>query len=426
MATYKVLQDNEAEDKLVGPLSLRQVINAGIAGVSFYLTFLSVTKGVGFLAVLFMPVGVFTGFFAIPWGRDQPTEIWALAKIRFMIKPRSRIWNQSGVKEMVTVTAPKHIERELTDGLSQTEVRSRLRALADTIDSRGWAIKNVNVNLVNSSVPGGVVSDRLVGAASLPQEVSNIDVQASDDILDESANTVAHNFDTMIQASSKSHREQLMAQMKAPTPPPVPVQQPMQQMPSPGQPQLPQAQGTPNDYWFMQQPATVPGQAAFVDAPVVTPGSSTLPAAVPQAAMPTAEEQAMVEKFKAENESFGRAANGHIKTLYPLSEQPVPQPMQQQPMSQTGQSPLQPQYAQQYTMQQTQQPDTAYQQAYPQQTATQAAPAPVPAPKPTVTPVDQAAIMNLANNDDLDVATIARQAHKQVESSPNEVVISLR
>jgi len=34
--------------------------------------------------------------------------------------------------------------------------------------------------------------------------------------------------------------------------------------------------------------------------------------------------------------------------------------------------------------------------------------------------------MNLANNDDLDVATIARQAHKEVEqNNDSEVIISL-
>jgi hypothetical protein len=42
-----------------------------------------------------------------------------------------------------------------------------------------------------------------------------------------------------------------------------------------------------------------------------------------------------------------------------------------------------------------------------------------------VTALDPAAIMNLANNDDLDVATIAREARREVESNDGEVVISL-
>lgn len=388
MASYKVLQDIEAEDKLVGPLSLRQFIYAGISALSFYLCFLAVTKHLAFFTVLFLPVGIFTGFFAFPWGRDQPTEVWALAKIRFLLKPRIRIWNQSGVKELVTITVPKRIERELTNGLSQTEVHSRLRALADTIDSRGWAVKNVNVNLMNAQVAEVGASDRLVGIGSFPMEVSNVDVLASDDILDEAANPVAHHFDDMINASTQAHRQQLMAQMQAPTPPPQPVQEP-----TPPATPLPQTPPTPspaptNDYWFMNQPNPAAGQAAFVNAAVVTPGTSALPPTIPQAAMPTPEEQAMVEKFKAENASFEKAANGHIKTILPLADQ------------------------------QAQAAAVAAEQA--------AAQAAAKAAKPAVTPVSQAAIMNLAHNDDLDVATLARQAHKAAEGNADEVVISLR
>jgi len=198
MATYKVLQDIEAEDKLVGPLTLRQFIYACIAASSLYLGFLCYTKGAGFMLAIFVPIAVVTSFFAFPWSKDQPTEIWALAKIRFMLKPRRRIWDQSGAKEMVTVTAPKHIERILTNGLNQDEVRSRLTALANTIDSRGWAVKNVNVSMANVAYDSPMSSDRLVAPNNIPQEVSNLDIRASDDMLDASANPIAQHFDSMM------------------------------------------------------------------------------------------------------------------------------------------------------------------------------------------------------------------------------------
>ena len=169
--------------------------------------------------MLFLPPAIFFGFFAFPFGKDQPTEVWALAKIRFLFKPRIRIWNQSGVKELVTITVPKKVERILTNGLSQNEVESRLKALANTIDSRGWAIKNVNVNMY-SQQSGGMVStsDRLLGMSALPQEVPSVDIQASDDILDERSNPIAQQFDSLISASSQSRRQQLMAQMNDPVP----------------------------------------------------------------------------------------------------------------------------------------------------------------------------------------------------------------
>lgn len=366
MSTYKVIQDIEAEDKLVGPLTLRQFIYAGICCLCLYLSFLSFTKGVGFMAAIFVPIAGFTGFFAFPFGRDQPTEVWALAKVRFMLKPRKRIWDQDGVKELVTVTAPKHIEQSRTNGLSEWEVQSRLHALADTIDSRGWAIKNANINLYSGGSTGLAASDRLVAPVAMPQEVSNIDIKASDDILDEANNPIARNLETMLDANETNRRQALIAQLQAPEAavpaPPIPIA-----------PQIP-----PQDYYFMHQPAAVPGQAVFQNAAVVPPGADQVPYG-PQAAVPTAEEQALVEKFKQENASQ-QIAYGHLKTLLPLSEQaaqPAPAP--------------------------------------------KAAPITEEPPKPDVTPEEQAAKINLANRDDLDVATIQRMA----DQAADEVVISL-
>jgi hypothetical protein len=385
MATYKVIQDIEAEDKLVGPLTLRQFIYAGIAALSGYLGFLSISKHAAFMLAIFLPIMGMTGFFAFPWGKDQPTEIWALAKLRFYVKPRKRIWDQSGTKELVTVNAPKVIERQFTNGLDQDEVRSRLSALASTIDSRGWAIKNVNVNLNTMPTPTNLYSsDRLVAAPAFPQEVSNIDIRASDDMLDASANPIAQQFNTMINAAETAHRQQIMAQLQTPIPvaapsstptatPMVPSYTPAPQQATPTQP--------PQDYWFLQQPQTVPGQAQFVDAPVVTPGAP-VPALAPHAANPTPEEEAMVQHFKEENSSQ-TVAYGHLKTVK------TPQQL-------------------------------AAEAAQAQAAAKAAA-----AAKPSVTPEDRAAIINLANNDDLDVATIARQAKREVEND-GEVVISLR
>ena len=41
MATYKVIQDIEAEDKLVGPLTLKQFIYAGISALCLYICFIA-------------------------------------------------------------------------------------------------------------------------------------------------------------------------------------------------------------------------------------------------------------------------------------------------------------------------------------------------------------------------------------------------
>jgi hypothetical protein len=129
VATYKVIQDIEAEDKILGPLTLRQFIFALVGSFFTYLSFLVLTKGLPVLLIIFLPPALFCWLFAFPFGRDQPTEIWFLAKLRFWFLPRKRLWDQTGVIELVTITVPKKIERILTDGLSQSEVKAACKPL---------------------------------------------------------------------------------------------------------------------------------------------------------------------------------------------------------------------------------------------------------------------------------------------------------
>jgi hypothetical protein len=371
MSTYKVIQDIEAEDKLLGPLTLRQFIYALVSVFFLYLCFIVITKHAPFLLAVFFPPAAFTGFFAFPFVKDQPTEVWALAKLRFLFKPRKRIWDQSGVKELVTVTVPKKIERVLTDGLSQNEVTSRLGALASTLDSRGWAIKNVNVNLYAQPAFAGMMgasSDRLIDMSSIPQPVPTYDVQASDDILDERNNVVAQQFDQMINASAQAHRQQMIDQMNS-TLNPATAQAPAVAQAS-----------QPADYWFMNQPQAAASQPMFSD--------SALQASIPVAQPETEEDEALVARIKATRQA--QQATSHLRTLQPIDDQaPVL-------------------------------PTTAASDYSNTNNAEQAL-----APSPDGS---QAAILSLANNNDLSVATIARQANKATDggTSDGEVVVSLR
>ncbi|HVC36350.1 MAG TPA: PrgI family protein [Candidatus Dormibacteraeota bacterium] len=370
MSTYKLIQDIEAEDKILGPLTLRQFIYSLVSLLFFYLSFVVLTKHAAFLLVIFLPPAIFTGFFAFPFGKDQPTEVWALAKIRFLFKPHRRIWDQSGIKDLVTITVPKKVENVRTDGLSQNEVKSRLLALADTIDSRGWAVKNVNVNLYSQPTQmNDQASDRLIDLSSMPQEVPNFDVQASDDILDEHSNPVAFAFDQMIHASEQSHRQQLMQELNV-----VRTEE--------AKKTASQEQTSPADYWFLNQPVEPPSQAKdsaiFTSSQVVSPGVQTT---VSQAAEPTPTEEALLKKLAQQNQQTQTVSYGHMRTIQPLAA------------NQTNDQNI---------------------------TSTQGQVAGSSTPDP--------AILNLANNNDLNVATLAREAHKtqHPDEPPNEVVISLR
>ena len=212
MATYKVIQDIEADDKLIWMFSFRQFVYAFIAVIFLFFSYMFYAKHVAFLDILSLPVVLFTGVLAFPFGKDQPTEVWVLAKVRFFIKPRRRIWAQGGERKLVTITAPKKIEVNLTDNLSQTEVKSKLQALANTIDTRGWAIKNINTNINNSM--NSIDEDRLISPVVISTDPSEQYVSSSEDIMDERSNPLAQKIQTMINVSETEHKKEIIEKLQ--------------------------------------------------------------------------------------------------------------------------------------------------------------------------------------------------------------------
>ncbi len=297
VATYKVIQDIEAEDKLLGPLTLRQFIYAAIVFVMGFVAYKLAAVNILLVIPFLLPMGFFT-LLAAPFGQDQSSEVWLLAKIGFMLKPRRRIWDQTGMQQLVTITAPKRVEEHLTDGLTQTEVKSRLQALANTIDSRGWAVKNVNVNLYDKSAsgPDDSDSDRLIGSDSLPQAVPNYEIVAADDMLDETSNPTAQHLNTMITQSEQAHRQDLVSKTLG----------------SAGKPE-------PADYWFMNQPPAAkqkPGYAMFNTGSAILPGSSLKGGGGAKNEPSSAEEQALLGRMR-QTQTKPNPAYGHMRVLNP-------------------------------------------------------------------------------------------------------------
>ena len=377
MAVYKVIQDIEAEDKLLGPLTLKQFIFAVISAGFTFVAFLAVTKmGNIFIAIPFLPFIIIPAVLAAPLGRDQPTDVWLAAQIRFLTKPRKRIWDQSGIKNLVTITVPKKIEKVYTDGLSQQEVKSRLRALADTIDSRGWAVKNVAVNMY-ATPAYAMASDRLVDPSSLPQAVPTTDITAADDIMDATYNPVAQHFDQMVHDATTAQKNAAIARMQ-------------QAMASPQAP--PQTnQQAPVDPWFMHQPdpSAVPQNSAMFGAQTVAPVATTpqqpedgfLSEHTEQPSSP--EEAELLEHIKAEKqqEHQGWAHHKTIKTPEEVAAE-----------------------------------EAAQKQKELDEKAKQAQ---------AVTPPKNPGIVELANTNDLSVASVAQLAKRNSQNNDGEVVIKL-
>jgi len=348
MATYKVPQDVEADDKLIGPFSFRQfiylIIVAGFILIAWGLAQLFIG-----LAIIPLPIIIFFGALALPLRKDQPMEIYLAAIVSFYLKPHRRIWDGEGVETLIEITAPKTIEVKRTKDLSQNEAAQRLNYLANIVDTQGWAIRGV---------AGGV------GTAM--NNDAYLEAQGATDILDTST-SIAQNFDQMMSQSTERMHEEARQRMLQATqvPAPVPVVVPV----TPGQ-------------------QVVPTQP---EPQVTTPAAFAQPAApVQTVTQPTAEDPLLTQMAQQ------LAPQPHFNP-YPEFQQSVIQPLN----------------------------DTAHQ-------AEIDTPVPTETKETTTTTSDSvpsAGIINLANNADLSIETIAHEANrlkKKAEEESGEVVISLR
>jgi len=375
MAVHKVPQDVEADDKFLGPLSFKQFLFFGAFSISAYLSFLTLTR-VWPLSPLFIVAMILFGVMAFPWSKEQPTELFLGSRIRFFFIPRKRIWDQTGVKDLVTITVPKREAHVYTDGLSQGEVRNRLSALASMVDSRGWAVKNAN------GKTAAVTSDRLVSATPLMPDDHATVVASTPDVLDETANEAVVVTNKLDQ-SENAHKTATLklvedARNRAATTSALQDDQTAQPAATPKTTTQNPKTGQQQDFWFMHQnnqPTTTiaPGSPA-----ATKPQTTAAPTPDPQL-----DENALLEQVhKKQARDALQSHPSHEKTIFPAGQQPS----SPQPPAKT-----QPKQQAQAAMTTDTKPD----------------------------------ILNLAKNNDFNVETIARQANKKKDLDDGEVVISL-
>lgn len=192
MAVYKVPQDVEADDKLIGPFSFRQFVYLIIVVLSGMIAW-GLAQVLLPLALIPLPVMIFFGALALPLRKDQPMEIYMAAIASFYLKSRRRIWESDGLESLIEITVPKIIEFTRTKDISQSEAQRRLSYLAEIVDSQGWAVRGSGVQAPNSAMKTDVY----------------FEAQQSNDILDINS-TVAQSLNYKLdQTDARKHQEMI-------------------------------------------------------------------------------------------------------------------------------------------------------------------------------------------------------------------------
>lgn len=146
MATYKVPQDVEAEDKLLGPFTFRQFIYLLISAAGIAIIF-GLFQIFPLLAIIPIPFTFFFLILALPIKKDQPMEVYLASIASFYLKPNTRRWTPGQKETTIKITAPKIVEKPRARNITEEEASTRLSFLSNLVDSEGYAIRgNSNFN----------------------------------------------------------------------------------------------------------------------------------------------------------------------------------------------------------------------------------------------------------------------------------------
>ncbi len=151
MAQYKVPQDVEADDKLLGPFSFRQFVYLLIAGVLVALA-VGLFQIFPLLAIIPVPLVLFFAALALPLKKDQPMETYLVAVASYYLKPRKRTWMPGQKETTIQITAPKIVDDTRARDITEEEATHRLSFLADIVDTEGYAIKGEGADHVNAGL----------------------------------------------------------------------------------------------------------------------------------------------------------------------------------------------------------------------------------------------------------------------------------
>lgn len=219
MGQYKVPQNVEAEDKIIGALTLKQFIYTVVGVMIGLVSFLTLRKTPVVMLIVGVPPTALFLMLGLYQRQGQPFEALFLSIVSFMVKPRRRLWQKEPIEEVFKIEAPK-VVKAVTQR-DPREIRGQLESLSQIVDTRGWGNKKAELQEPGEQQlydgESRLVEPSIAGAG----ELIETDVSLADDILDVANNPNAHNVNALIQDQTKNLRAEAMNKARAAAQPPA-------------------------------------------------------------------------------------------------------------------------------------------------------------------------------------------------------------
>lgn len=209
MSQYKVPQNVEAEDHILGPLTLKQFIYAiiGVAWAGFCYVLLHAIIPV--MIIVAAPVFMLFMLLAFYQRDGQNFEQLLIAMVGFFSQSRKRLWRKDEIVDSFHITANAVVVEQTQR--NPAEVRSELERLGSMIDSRGWNAPHPpapDVQTPRLLVP----TDRLVQPSDTAPRAA--DEGQATDMLDLQQSPLAQNLAAMIEEAALDIRQEAIDHMQ--------------------------------------------------------------------------------------------------------------------------------------------------------------------------------------------------------------------
>jgi hypothetical protein len=132
---FKVPQNIDMQDKIIGPLTLPQFFYLLFGGVIIYILFNKlVLNGLTFIfVILAVPIGLFSLAMAFVKVQDRPFPSFVMAAIKYMSLPRARVWQHVSEEQKKPMVAPRKAEAPKVAAKRLDDLRAKeLAGILDT------------------------------------------------------------------------------------------------------------------------------------------------------------------------------------------------------------------------------------------------------------------------------------------------------
>lgn len=136
MARFKVPQNLEMEDRIIGNLAMWQFVYLVIGGMLTYAAYMKLPSPLNI--IIAAPIGIFAAASGLIKVNNQPFPKFFAALVRFLTTPRERVWRKENVEEASSIkkdVVKKEEKKIVKKALTPEEVQH----LAQVADSHGFS-----------------------------------------------------------------------------------------------------------------------------------------------------------------------------------------------------------------------------------------------------------------------------------------------